>query len=496
MLSEGNLINRKSVKNVIIACSSLVLLFIIFIETWAAYYTVFSADDFSIATAMTPYKESFWAYLAGAILYTKNMYLNWQGTYFSMFTQSLLNPLSGFGLLQLRIIMVFNALLFFSSLIFFIFSLFKMVIKENHHIKLFYCACIVFVIMNSRAYPEIFYWFCGAMVYCVPAFCLLFSLSFFVLSNITSKKKILYIVLTLLFSIGSQGGVLTVAGTGCYIILVLCFLFWLQTKRFSFANLAVFVVYFCGAIINVIAPGNFVRHDVIEDGVYPISALKQAIVLYFKEIKLITVNNKYCIIFLLLMLCGIVIYEKKEIDMKIYTVASVFLLAAPIVAAFPVMLGYGTSAIEIFPNRGFFIVNTITVIVLANLAIVAGYWMVAFVKIKGIKPIWLTGSFGVLLFILLIRSFTHFSLADMYVLRTSKQLYDRTIQNYYEDCKVVFNYLSDCEEDDVMIEEFPASIENYGNFEISASPDHWINRSVAEYYNKNSIGYEKLVGHN
>ena len=495
MLSNGNLIDKKSVRNIIMAGSSLVLLYIIFIETWAAYYTVFSADDFSIATAMTPYKESFWAYLVGAILYTKKMYLNWQGTYFSMFIQAILNPLSGFGLPQLRVVMVLNAILYLFSLIFFIIELSNILWRKDYHLKLLICACIAFIIMNSRAYSEIFFWFCGATAYSMPVLCLLISLSFFILSNIANKRKVFYTVLAVLFSICAQGGTLAITGIGCYIVIILFLLFWFQSKKFSPTNLAAILVYYCGAAVNAAAPGNYVRHAVIEDGMHPILAMKQAIILYLQEIKLVTVNSKYCIIFLLLVLCGIALYGKIEIDIKIYTAASILLLVTPIVAAFPVMLGYGSGAIEIFPNRGFFIVNTVTVIVLANMAIVAGYWFAVLVKAKGIKPIWLTGSFGVLLLILLIRLFVHFSLADMYLLRTSKQLYDRTIQNYYEDCKVVFQYLSECDEDDVMIEEFPASIENFGNFEIAARPDHWINKSVAEYYNKNSIGYVKLVGH-
>lgn len=495
MLSESNLINKKSVKNVLIVGSSLVLLYIIFVEAWAACYTVYSADDFSIANSMTPYKASFWQYLGGAVQYTKNAYLTWQGTYFSIFIQSIINPLSGFGLPQLRIIMVINVLLLLCSIIFFALSFSSIAIVKNYDVKLFYCACVVFIIMNSRVYPEILYWFCGAMIYCVPASCLLISLGFFILSNISNRAKALYAVLAVIFSIGSQGGVLAISGTGCYIILVLSLLFWLQSKKFSYSNLAVAIVYHCGAVINAAAPGNYVRHDVIEEGIYPILAMKQAIILYIREIKLVAVNNKYCIIFLLLVLCGILLYGSIEVNMKIYAVASGLLLATPIVAAFPIMLGYGTSAIEVFPNRGFFIINMVTVIVLSNLAIVVGCWMAIFVKAKKIKPIWLTGSCAVLLFVLLIRLLVHFSLADMFVIRTSQQLYDGTIQTYYRDCKAVFEYLSECDKDDVMIEEFPASIENFNNFEISASPDHWINKSVAEYYNLNSIGYEKLVGH-
>lgn len=493
-MMEDNFINRKYIKSILFTGSTLILLYIIFVEVWAAAYTVYCADDFSNALALRAYENSIWEFMYGCIIYTKNTYMNWQGTYFSAFVQAILNPLNAFGLPQLRIVMVLNALMFFFSLIFFILTFSKVILKQSYHTKVFYCACVVFIIVNSRAYTEIFYWFCGAMVYCIPTTCLLISLSFFILSNIAIQKKIICTVLAMLFSIGSQGGVLAISGSGCYAVFVLCLLFWMQTKKFSPRNLGIVLVYCCGAIINVIAPGNYVRHAVIEEGMHPILAVKQAIILYIKEIKLVTINDKFCTIFLLLILCGILLYGNIQLNMKVYTIISVLLSVTPIVTIYPVMLGYGSNAISNFPNRAFFVVNTVTVLALSNMAILAGYWMAAFIKVKGIKSIGLTGAFGVLILVLLVRMFVHFDLSDMFAIRTSKQLYDGTIQTYYRDCKAVFEYLSECDEGDVMIEEFPAGIENFNNFEISASPDHWINQSVAAYYNLNSIGYEKLVG--
>lgn len=476
---------EKIIKKIVMVGSILMLAAIIFIEVWAAYYTVFSADDFSIANSMMSYNGAFWDYLKSCLQYTKRMYLGWQGTYSSMFIQAIINPLNGFGLTQLRVIMVLNTLLYCVSLLAFVLLFCRIFVEDIFFLKIFFCTSILYMIINSRAYPEIFFWFCGATAYSIPVICLFISLSFFILSNIKNSKRILYAVLAALFSVGAQGGTLAISGIGCYIYLVLCLLFWLETKKISVANLVITAIVFCGALVNAVAPGNFVRHTHIEEGLHPITAITQTVEQYFQEIKLLITNDQFCVIFLLLILCGMYLCGQIENNAKVYTIISILLLITPMAAIFPVMLGYGKDAY--IPNRVLFIVNTVTVLSYSNIAVAAGYWIAAFMKKKRIKFVWLICPMIALLFILFIKIFIVSDVKDTVMVKTLKDLHHDVIQTYYMDCKDIYKYLSECEEMDVVIEEFPQPIDNFGSFQLSDDPDYWVNVSVAGYYLKNSV---------
>lgn len=482
---EGNAKAEKIIRYAITAGSIIMLLSLVLIELWAAYYTVYNADDFSIANSMRPYGDSAWEYLLACFRYIKKTYMNWQGTYSSMFIWTSLNPLNEAGLPQLRVVMVLNVLLYFFSLLFLIFIVFNVFLKGNYHIKLFVCACAAFMIINSRAYPEVFFWFNGAATYSFPIICLFFSLGFFILGNTKNKHRILFVVLALLFSIGSQGGSLAITGIGCYIILVLCLAFWLQSKKLSVINLVVAFIFLAGALANVVAPGNYVRHAQFGTGIHPAAVIVPTIRQYFREIKLIITNDQFCVIFLLLILCGAILYVKLQSDIKIYTVISMLLLITPMVTIFPVMLGYAGNAD--MPNRVLFIINTVTVLVYANAAMTAGYWIAVFIKTKAVKPVWLMCPLSILLLVFLVRVFIVSDVRDTVMVRTLKNLYHGKIQEYYAECKGIYEYIAESGETDVVIENYPQRVDDFGVFELYPDPNEWVNTCVAKYYYKNSV---------
>lgn len=483
---EGKAKAEKIVRGIITAGSVAVLLVLVLIEVWAASYTVYNADDFSIANSMRPYGDSAWEYLQACFRYIKRTYMSWQGTYSSMFIWTSINPLNELGLPQLRVVMVLNTLLYVFSLLFLIFIVFNVFLKGHYHLKLFVSACAVFMIMNSRAYPEAFFWFNGAATYTFPITCLFIALGFLILSNTANRHKIPYAVFASLFGIGSQGGSLAIAGIGCYVVLVLCLLFWLRSKKISAANLAVAFIFLAGALVNTAAPGNYVRHEQFGAGIHPTAMIAPTIRLYLKEIKLIVTNDQFCIILLLLILCGAVLYGKLQYDIKLYTIISGLLLITPLVAIFPVVLGYAGS--EDMPNRVLFIINTVTVLVYANMAMAAGYWIAVFIKAKEIKPVRPICVWSILLLVFLVRVLIVSGVRNTIMVRTFSNLYHGKIQEYYADCRDIYEYLGGSNgEADVVIENYPQRVEGFGSFELYSDPNEWVNTCVAKFYYKNSV---------
>lgn len=85
-----------------------------------AGYTVLSGDDFTHGVRVGVYHVSLPRCFAASLLYVQDLYMDWQGTWFSMFLQAFLSPINNFGLPQLRAVMVGNALLFLVSLAVFV----------------------------------------------------------------------------------------------------------------------------------------------------------------------------------------------------------------------------------------------------------------------------------------------------------------------------------------------------------------------------------------
>ncbi len=98
-----------------IACA-IVITVVIVVFSVGAGYTVFSGDDFTHGVRVGAFHVSLPQYFAASLLYVQDLYMDWQGTWFSMFLQAFLSPINNFGLPQLRAVMVGNALLFLISL--------------------------------------------------------------------------------------------------------------------------------------------------------------------------------------------------------------------------------------------------------------------------------------------------------------------------------------------------------------------------------------------
>ena len=157
---------QNKILKVLIGVSSMSLLFYtVTIIIHTSFYTVLQADDFSHALSVGVFNVNFYKYFVASLRYAKKMYMTWQGTYFSMFIQALLSPLNNFGLSQLRVVMVLNALLF--SVVFFllIWETSKEILLSDKYFRMFICACVIIPFLGFRTYTEIFFWFSGAASY-------------------------------------------------------------------------------------------------------------------------------------------------------------------------------------------------------------------------------------------------------------------------------------------------------------------------------------------
>ena len=476
----------KAYRNVIIIIlNCLAILFMVYVIAASAGYTVMVGDDFTNSVRIGAFRVPFFQYFGASLHYMKDMYFDWQGTYFAMFIQALLSPLNNFGLMQLKIVMILNALLFFGSLFGMVWTILGFVLREKTElsIRLTIFAVILFAILDANVFTEIFFWYCGAAAYGIPfSFILLSVMFFFKLNNASysDKKHVLFCICSVVLLFLASGGPLAVTGIGCYTVLLLTVGFYLASKRISVRNIIVTAAGALGAIINVIAPGNFARHEYGNGESWKLlQSVKWAVKNVLGEAERLTKDTLFGVMLIAMLLVGIYLAEKLREHFMAYGVVSVLALGAGFVAAFPVALGYGG---PYFPNRCYFLLDVVLVLSLFNFAIFLGCLMDWWAKLHTDRRMW------AVLWIILFSSFilSPEALSESALMDVAESKHNGSYKNYYEACTDIYHYLENCTDEDVVL-EMPEYIENFECFYLDEDEKGWVNVGVAQYYNINSV---------
>ena len=473
--------NKPICQKLIIGISIAMIGYMIFTVVSASSFTVLVADDFSHGNGVGVFHTSLSKYFKASVAYAVKEYKEWQGTYFSMFIQALLSPINNYGLVQLKIVMIFNAIFFFSSFIFMIYTLLRNIDNSYMYIKVMFIAISVFLITAFDSYTEIFYWFSGAVSYSFPISIAMIGIATFILLNDTKKMK--YFVITIICGICAMGGSLAVSGLGCYTMLLLCIYYFIREKRIKRKNIIVFAVYFIGALVNAIAPGNFKRHDVVDNsGIHLFKTIYNSIIMGDGRWQFFFKNTDFVFWMVVIVICGFYVGKKTNKINWLKFYMSILSLLVPFVTAFPIAMGYSTSEIS---SRCAFLIDIGIIVSSFNLMINLGSVLssVADTNKNSLKSI---------LCVVAVICFTldGFGISNVKTFQISLELSNGTYQQYYDNCENFLDRLSKCEKDsDVTISsnEFPQSIENIYNFYLTEDKSNWVNASVAQYYGLKSI---------
>lgn len=318
----------------VVFCASMALLMAIPVVVTSGY-SFYHADDFSHANAVGVFGENIVILLIASLKYAKEMYFSWQGTYTSMFLQAFLSPLNGFGNIQLCIVMVFNAVLFIVSLFVFIRAVCRELNIGNRNVWIAFCLCMI-GIFGFESWTEVFYWFSGAVSYSFPmSFCLLGIAV--TLQAKSFRGGVIGAVLMFLAS----GGTLEVAGMGCFVLLGICIVKKVL-KSVEIKDWIVFGIAFVGALINTVAPGNYVRHERIDSsGLHLGRAVITTVLEVVHRLEELLFNTPFILIILIALVLGWYIGKSNKVkDMKIVLWVILVNAILPFVTCFPVCLGY------------------------------------------------------------------------------------------------------------------------------------------------------------
>ena len=449
-------------------------------------YSILTADDFSYAQSLLSNASGgmiagFINNLSNAFHLCVDVYFNWQGTYFANFMEGLMNPANGAGMSQLKIAMVCNAILLFFSLSYLVFSLTKS-IRLDLKFSLYILLLLVYSVTNFDFYQEALFWFTGAVTYTLPFSLMLIALASFIQYNNLSKKKFLYA--SIICGICSMGGSLSITGTGCYLLLLMCAYYILKNRKISIANIIIFSIQVICAFINALAPGNFKRHGTSDNsGLHPHMALRISLENIDSRLDYLTENTVFVAILLLFFVCGLLIGRRQYNHIKEYLIISFLALFTPIVTCFPVALGYSSNY---FPNRCVFVLDWTLILTISNFVIAIGCFVTSRLKFEHLSEISVVLSVVAVCFILS----DYEAVANSPTVEISKQLCDGTYSNYYAQYLNVLDELSSYPQgSDVVIYSYklPYDIPYYFNFYLMEESSNWVNVDMASYFGYNSI---------
>ena len=448
----------------------------------ASYYAVPAADDFSNANAVLSKSDSI---LKSAVLLTTEEYFSWQGTFSATFLLYACSPLLRGGMGGIRIGCALIVLLYLLSVYFFIFSIVKYVFKEEklYVINFIYGISIWFLTIG-KVVGEAFYWFCGGMVHTLPfAFCIL-GIGFTVRMMMIPNRKI-NTILAVLCMLIAAGGSLQVAAVCNVVVLGILLFEWFNKKIRNNVSI-IFLSTFLTALLNAGAPGNFARHDAIDEQYHVLRAIWWAIKSIVGNVNFFLTKTPIAIFLLALIMLGYKYGKNVYLSFQRFLLIVIYTLVGTVITDFPVTFGYSTIKLS---DRCRFIENGVVIFALMWLSILLG---IVLAKcncgevLKYNKYKWSLMLVG--LIIAYILGWTSELTARDYTPSNIWINYrNYNLREFKEGYEEIFAQLENGKDKDVEIEVIPPDQHIFHSIGIKEDPTHWVNGTVARFYGCKSV---------
>ena len=438
----------------------------------AARYALFHGDDFSStrATFAAPAEHLLRAVAEKSWL----AYTTWQGTWFSNFIGPLFNPLNWYSFSLLRIQLMVCLVLSLATAFFLCRELCFWL--EKKHLAGILLAMLLIPIAFSRDFYEVYLWYVGASAYQVPILFQMLGLALLLREiRVRSKTGVVLACVCLLLS---GGGVLLIGGLGACLTLLLFLTAWLETGRADRRLAAGFLAVLAGDLINVLAPGNYVKAPG-ELAIF--KTVGDALRIAAWDLGFQMSHLIFPAAVLLALLLGL--RYGKRLKPASFALAAAGLLLTPAVTAFPYLLGYNVAAPEEIATRAWFVIDIALVFCFLTLAVlVGGQLRHAFGKgtARALQTVSAVGAAALLLLYL-----PH--AGESVPAQVAENLRNGKIQTYAAEWHEIFDMLSQRPGENVVIEWQPEPCVGVHRVAVGAAPEHPMNYNMARYFGNASI---------
>lgn len=448
----------------------------------ATIYAIPYSDDFSKMVTYKSYDCGFWEYL---FLNVVDFYKNWQGTYFAALIGGIPTYYFG-GILALRLEMFGNTVLFFVALYFSVQSVltyFGINREKRRLAELLYVVTGLFFLLNQTRLEEVFYWHSGMASYTLPLSCTLVSIICY-LNYEVSKYKKSWLLMGIITAVCAAGGALNVSAFLCAALLFFIGYNFVIHKK-NDRNIIIGIVAFAGSLLNAAAPGNFVRHSLVDSEIRLGGTLFATAVRVSDTIADSMQNGLLLPVVIVVFLTSYNYLKQSEFAFRYPGFVSIYGLFAIYVTDFPVLLGY---SFRLMPERCVFVEQLAIVLWFIIVSIYWGGWA-SQKECFSFSKEW----YIVIVLVCILPLSSYFSITRLMeftpykIVTNIKNGNFNTVTSRQED---VIRQIESSVEKDVIVYEYVGEESEWtiiNPIGITEDENHWINLAVADYYDKDSV---------
>ena len=454
-------------------------------------------DDFTYASCAQNLLSQGYNLLTMSLKMTVEYYKTFTGCYTSSFLGHFFSGLINCQIRGIRAFEFCSLIIFYISLLLLVYVIACKIMqwKKREVLPLY---CLVLALFNGLIYysdHDDFYWFITSVQYLLISSMILigFSLAIYGCYLEDRKKRTLVITLSALLGFLGSGGTLSIAAFGCSLY-VISFVWGFFVRKKKREAIIVMTTTLVGAILNGIAPGNYIRAgEPVTTGVLINAVIKSA--RYTLERWETFLHNPVFWIIVTAMVVFIFHCEgdSSKIRFKfMLPLVFIFVLFGFVAGIiFPTILGYGYECYIIL-NRGNFISDTAFYIFLLLALLYVRGWVHE--KYPQIEKIYQNRDVKVCV-ILLIVCMLVMNRNDMLNIPVIKEYVDWSKGEYrkYSDyCMGIYQEIA--QSDDDIVEIYVNKVEdmtcmmNPQFYEGYYNPDEeYANRTIADFYGKSAV---------
>lgn len=412
---------------------------------------------------------------------TISIYKGWQGTFLGNVLVSIPTYLLG-GIMALRIEFFLSVVFFFcaSAMLSQAFIVFWRIEGDNKLEKTGY-ALLVWILLLGYMFTipklgELFYWHTGIGMYTMPLS--LGMMAIYCLITSERKTSVHKTIIGALLGFLSAGAALDVVALICFIMFCSLVCNYCKEQKWHSYYL-IFVVTLLGAIINTVAPGNYVRHENYDEKI----RFGKAILMTVYRIHNQFLNGASERGLIVVIIVAAVMAYRYCVEPR---VQSAVLLAIGcylgiFMTDYPVILGTGSVAL---PQR----CEGIEILSFAIFAIIFGIGMGALLKNKEFhdKVFQIVVTVAFLLQIILLIGFVELKNYAPY--KTARNILNGEYERVAREEVLALETIKNAKEEDVVLESFGGNYwVDLKEMELTTDANYWVNQSVARFYGKETV---------
>jgi len=452
------------------------------IPVWVGcFYSVPSGDDFASAFGWIENNGNHFSYLLTRVV---RFYMEWQGTYFAAligyFPMYYYSGLTGFRMFLLLVSVVFF-ILFVHCVYRFLAPFFDK--NDTCNIVLIISSIACLYILNENTLGEVFFFYSGTVTYAIPLIFSFLTIESYIQYNTERKLQSLY--KGIVFSILATGGALDIAAFLCSLLLlgVLYDAVILKSLR---KNWIIMITALGGAIVNSIAPGNFIRHlSYDSEGIRLYTSILYTIE---RESHVISKGLQNGLLLFVIVVSFVLCYRKLAtctFEFRYPGLITLYAFIAIFVTDFPVVLGYTDGDL---PDRCRFVEALAIAIYVVILML---YWAGWTLKRNLIR---IDNATILVLMLICVLSLSHYfdfgNFIEMTPYKMSYHIINGDFRLISKKEESILEQIENSKEDIVIVRIERDKDDEWSNIErvgITEDKNYWINTAVSRYYGKKYV---------